>query len=146
MQVTKMFEGGVVILGFFESMNIQLTFNVEIGLACVLLFSCSVFGSDALEGAGVQGSVDDSELQVSSLLKTPLWVEDGLPVVKPAVGDATWIIHFTPQHGTASVQCILGFGLLCEVEGSRVHTKHWGKRRAGRHHNRPRNNVRRFTL
>lgn len=121
MQVTKMFEGGVVILGLLESINIQLTFNVEIGFACALHFCCNVFSSHTLEGAGVLGLVDGGELQVASFLKTPLRVKDGLPVMKPAVGDAIGIIHFAPQHGAASVQCILGFGLLCEVEGCRVH-------------------------
>lgn len=124
MQVRKMFAGGVVILRFSGSMNIPLTFNVEICFTCALLFSCSVFGSHALEVAGVQGSVDGGELQVASLLEAPLRVRDGLAAVKPAVGDAARIVHFAPQHGTASVQCILGFGLLREMEGCRLYTKH----------------------
>lgn len=128
-EVTKIFEfeGGVVILGFSGSMKIQLTFNVEIGFACALLFFCSVFGSHALEVAGVQGSVDGSELQVASFLKAALWVRDRLAIVKPAVGDAARIVHLAPQHCTASMQCILGFGLLREMEGCRVYKKCWGK-------------------
>lgn len=124
-----MFEGGVVIWRFLGSMKILLTFNVEICFACALFFSCSVFGSHTLEVSRVQGSVDSGELQVASLLKAPLRVRDGLAAVKPAVGDAARIVHFAPQHSTASVQCILGFGLLCEVEGCRVHSRRWGKRR-----------------
>lgn len=101
-------------------MNIQLTLNVEIGLACALLFSCGVFGGHALEVAEVQGPVDGGELQVASFLKATLRVRDGLTVVKPAVRDATRIVYFATQHGAASVQCILGFGLLREIEGSGV--------------------------
>lgn len=123
MQVTKMFEDGVVQLWFLGGMNIQLTLNVEIGFARALLFSCSVFGSHALEVAGVQGSVDDRELQVASLLKAPLRVGDRLAIVKPAVGDASRIVHFASQHGTSPMQRILGFGLLREMEGCRVYTK-----------------------
>lgn len=104
-------------------MNIQLTFNVEIGLACLLLFSCFIFGSHTLEGAGVQGPVDGGELQVASFLKAALRVRDQLAVVKPAVRDASRIVHFAAQHGTASVQCILGFGLLREMEGYGLDTK-----------------------
>lgn len=110
-------------LSFWGSLNTQLTFNVEIGFACVLFFSCSIFASHALEVAGVQRPVDGGELQVASLLKAALRAGHGLAVVKPAVRDAIRIVHFAPQHGAASVQGILGFGLLGEVEGRRMYTK-----------------------
>ena len=70
----------------------------------------------ALEVAGIQQAVHGGELEVAGLLETPLAALQGLAVVQPAVGDVGRVADLAAEHGTAAVQCILGLGLLGELD------------------------------
>lgn len=115
-------------------MGITLTFDIEGGLAGTLFFTSAVPWSNALEASWVQCSVNGSEFQVAPFQKSSFRIGDSLTVVHPGVDDTLRVVYFTPQHGTAPMQSILGFGLLGEIERGSLHKDHYEEKKTKHSH------------
>lgn len=82
--------------------------------------SCDCVLCNTLKVPCIQLPVHGSKLEVAALLEAPLAVFQVVAIMEPAVADVSRIANFTAQHGAAPMQSILGFGLLGELDGSRL--------------------------